>query len=144
MGGGKINFTFLVCMVSTKFGAKIQKSSHIRNTYTQKFTNCKVLGANFYELQSFLPQCVNFYTRGRRGRAHGSINRVNRKCAAPEPNGSCAQVPVCRSVSKLPYRPPCPRPQSMALIGIDGLHPKIRDCIPHKNKENNHAVRWIY
>ena len=59
MGGGKIIFTFRVCMVCTKFGTKIQKSSHIRNTYTQKFTKCKVLGAEIYEVQSF---CVNFST----------------------------------------------------------------------------------
>ena len=30
---------------------KLQKSSHTRNTYTQKFTYCKVLGAEIYEVQ---------------------------------------------------------------------------------------------
>jgi len=59
MGGGKIIFTFRVCMVCTKFGAKIQKNLRIRNTYTQKFTKCRVLGAKIYEVQSF---CVNFST----------------------------------------------------------------------------------
>ena len=57
MGGVKLNFTFRVCMVCTKFGAKIHKNSHIRNTYTQKFTNCRVLSEKIYEVQSFV--CKN-------------------------------------------------------------------------------------
>ena len=49
-------------------------------------------------------------------------------------------MPVSKQAS---YRPPCPRSPSTALIGIDGLLTKIRDCIPHKNKENSHAVQQL-
>ena len=43
----------------------------------------------------------------------------------------------CMPVSKQASLPSSmPRSQSIALIGIDGLLTKIRDCIPHKNKEN--------
>ena len=48
----------------------------------------------------------------------------------------------CMPVNKQASLPSSmPRSQSIALIGIDGLLTKIRDCIPHKNKENSHAVR---
>jgi len=56
-----------------KIRTKLQKKTYTRKAYTQKFTKCKILGAEIYEVQSFFAvtpsarqflhiMSVNFYT----------------------------------------------------------------------------------
>ena len=50
---GFVNFANFTLQNSLS-GTKVNKIFHIRNRHTQKFTKCKVFGAEIYELQSFL------------------------------------------------------------------------------------------
>ena len=56
-----IGFANLILQNSIS-GAKVQKSSHTRKAYTQKFTYCKEIDAKIYELQSFFVSGDDFYT----------------------------------------------------------------------------------
>ncbi len=84
--------------------AKIQKNSHTRKAYTQKFTKCKILGAEIYEVQSFLAVTpsvrqflhivsVNFYTRGSSNTGgEGKIRKVCQQLSTIKDNFFCSRI----------------------------------------------------